>query len=494
MGQKSNSDGVKVEIRDLSEFRPLRDNPNKHTQRGLRTLENAMQEVGYVAPITVAGDGESLDGAARLETSYDRLGPEAIVVEHDGSRPVVMVRSDIPNTQTDRAKKIIYGANRIAELDLDWDVEALAADLDAGLDLSGLWTDLELEELGLELDADDLGAWPGQVFDDDEIVESAFHYFRGRGFPYRELPVHVSMQQVNKLAATEVDKLLNTTTAYHVADTYHPHRLHAVAEGMKSPFEAFQDKRLLFRALNLQMEQNGSVPAGYFGKLDIVSGTQACSNFRPGFACYLYRKYCRPGDTVLDCSTGYGGRLVGFMASGVAGRYIGIDPNEPTHQGNTRMSEELDFDDKVELYNLPAEDVNPDDLRGRCDFAFTSPPYFAKEHYSEDDTQSWVRYQEGEDWRVGFLEPFMALQFAALKPGARALVNIADVKLRGRTFSLVEWAINAGQVAGFEHECTDEYQLANRFGGGQPDEVATEAVLVFRKSEASMGLEPRLVG
>lgn len=223
------------------------------------------------------------------------------------------------------------------------------------------------------------------------------------------------------------------------------------------------------------------LPAGAWSQLWIVSGVQAASNFRPGFACHLYRKYATPGDTVLDCSTGYGGRLVGFMASGVAGRYIGIDPNVPTHEGNERLAHDLGFSDRVELYNLPAEDVPAEKLAGHCDFAFTSPLYFAKEHYSGDDTQSWVRYKTGEEWRLGFLVPMMALQFAALKPGKFAIVNIADVKLRGKAYPLERWAKEAGLEVGFEYVKTDRFVLTRRFGAGQDDEVTTEPVAVFRK-------------
>ena len=32
------------------------------------------------------------------------------------------------------------------------------------------------------------------------------------------------------------------------------------------------------------------------------------------------------------------------------------------------------------------------------DLIFTSPPYFNTEKYSEDDTQSWVRYKKIDDW------------------------------------------------------------------------------------------------
>lgn len=184
---------------------------------------------------------------------------------------------------------------------------------------------------------------------------------------------------------------------------------------------------------------------------------------------------------MLDASTGYGGRLVGFIASGINGFYIGIDPNTETHAGNLRMAQELGFSDRIELHNLPAEDVSHDVVAGRCDFAFTSPPYFRKEHYSDEDTQSWVRYQTGDAWRDGFLAPMMALQHAALKPGCRSLVNIADVKIGSKTYPLVEWTRQAAARAGLAYERTLEFPLTRRFGAGMADEVATEPVLVFSK-------------
>jgi len=42
------------------------------------------------------------------------------------------------------------------------------------------------------------------------------------------------------------------------------------------------------------------------------------SNFRPAYAAYVYKKYCRgKAAKLLDISSGYGGRLVGAIASGV---------------------------------------------------------------------------------------------------------------------------------------------------------------------------------
>jgi hypothetical protein len=476
------------ERRRLSELIPWSRNPRQIREADAARLAESLDQFGQIHAIAIGPDNAILDGHQRSNVwaACDRYGPEYEVDVRVASRPL---------EDAEREKLVVYlhsGATGSWDWDSlsSWDTPTLKG---WGLDAEQLrgWNDdaanlalmLEAEE---EADNVDVGV---SVFSDEQIIDAAFSYFRARGFPYRDLPLHVCMQEVNKLATTEPDKLLNTNTAYHVADTYHPHRFHASAAGMRAQSESFEDDVLLRKALMLELEY-GTIGLSAINNLKFVNGTQPCSNFRPGFAAYLYRKYADIGATVLDTSTGYGGRLVGFMASGVAGEYIGIDPNVPTHEGNTRMAQDLGFADKVELYNLPAEDVSHSAIEGRCDFAFTSPPYFSKEHYSDDETQSWVRYKTGEDWRAGFLVPMMELQYAALKPGSVAIVNIADVKIRSKTYPLRQWAIEAGKAAGFEYVRTDSFKLTRRFGAGMTDEVATEPVIVFRKTNTT----PELMG
>lgn len=139
----------------------------------------------------------------------------------------------------------------------------------------------------------------------------------------------------------------------------------------------------------------------------------------------------------------------------------------------------------MRLIQLPAEDVDPPDLPP-CDLAFTSPPYFTKEHYSDEPTQSWLRYPTADDWRSGFLERMLALQFAALKPGAINAINIADVLVSGRLVPLVQWTIDAAEAAGFERVPSDlAYSIARVPGGGEEPE-RREPLLVFRR-----GSKPR---
>lgn len=327
-----------------------------------------------------------------------------------------------------------------------------------------------------------------QVYPDQEVVDAAFDHYRETGFPYRHWPKHVCLQEINELAATKTDELVHSKAAFFVADTYHRHRFHARVNGScASPHDVWESDRHLRIALEKQLKHVGRIPSGYFTTIHYANGAQACCNFRPAYALFMYRKFLPPGGITLDTSTGYGGRLVGFMAS--QGRhYIGIDPNVPTHKANRKMASDLMPKGKTyHLINSPAEDVRigSEGFEGVCDFAFTSPPYFAKELYSEDDTQSWVRYKTGKDWCKGFLLPMMKLQFAALKAGCVSAVNIADVKLKGRTYPLVKWTIRAAKLAGFEQELSMHFPVTTHRWGSKkedhPDSVANEPVLIFRK-------------
>jgi len=135
----------------LDKFRPQRRNSNKHTQRGSGMLEASMRQYGYVAPMTAAADGEIIDGSARIETSATVFGDDVLVVHHDGTKPVIMVRDDIPSADTPEARAISVAANRIAQVNLDYDAEALLGDLQAGVDLAQFWRKDELDELLADL-------------------------------------------------------------------------------------------------------------------------------------------------------------------------------------------------------------------------------------------------------------------------------------------------------------------------------------------------------
>lgn len=320
-------------------------------------------------------------------------------------------------------------------------------------------------------------------FGNDAILDAAFTYARTHGFPYRHVSVPIGMQEINRLAAMGGRELLTSVLGYQLADTYHPERFAVTVPGKKTPLAAFCDDKLLKRAILIASADGAAVtPTSLCSALAITSGVQAAANFRPGFALYLYKRFAPHGAVVLDTSTGYGGRLVGFLASS-ASRYIGVDPNTVTHRGNLRLAVDYLASDRVELINLPAEDVPHELLKGRCDFAFTSPPYFQKEHYSDEETQSCNRYDSGDAWRVGFLRPMLELQFAALRAGSHNVVNIADVIIGPKTYPLVEWTLADALAIGFDVIDVEEFPISRMPGQGERPQKF-EPVVVMRKPEA----------
>jgi len=321
------------------------------------------------------------------------------------------------------------------------------------------------------------------AFSLEEVEGAAFEYFSTSGFPYHNLMKHVCMQQINELRKMSGSALLHSPIAMRVADTYHPHRFHAVVFGAKGlPVDVIRDEKKLTRAIRLRLKYFGKIGSEYFSELGLVSGIQTCSNFRPAFALDIYRKYGKLGGTVLDTCFGFGGRLVGFIASDCR-RYIGFDPSTKSYESNLRMSKDLAKDKEVLLRCLPIEDADLSEFEESSDVAFTSPPYFCKEVYSEEDTQSCYRYKMSRDWCNGFLVPMMRFQFSSLKPGCYALVNIADVKIKNKLYPLVRWTIKAGEMVGFTYEGNIPYALSRRFGSGKKggNVVSVEPVLKFRK-------------
>ena len=104
--------------------------------------------------------------------------------------------------------------------------------------------------------------------------------------------------------------------------------------------------------------------------LKIYSGTQAVSNFRPTAAKLIYEKF--GGDVIWDMSCGWGGRLIGFLASSRK-KYIGTEPSSRTYDGLIKIKKDFEYLGKeVEIQKLGSEVFQPD--KESLDVCFRSPP------------------------------------------------------------------------------------------------------------------------
>jgi hypothetical protein len=101
------------------------------------------------------------------------------------------------------------------------------------------------------------------------------------------------------------------------------------------------------------------------------------------------------------------------------------EPNtfEIHYKGSEVIGDDKDFMDKH---------------KGDVDLCFTSPPYFNKELYSDDEEQSSIKFPNYDDWLKGFLEPTIKTYYDLLKENRYCLINIADLKIGENQFHPLE--------------------------------------------------------
>jgi hypothetical protein len=210
----------------------------------------------------------------------------------------------------------------------------------------------------------------------------------------------------------------------------------------------------------------------------LSASTQYPVNFSPIIAKYLYEKYTehiktQEQITIYDPSLGWGGRLIGALSIENENRrihYVGTDPNKDhnTENGRTKYHELADFYNKhtntiffdqhtYHIFQNGAEEIRNNldfqKYKGKLDLIFTSPPYFAKEVYSQDSSQSCIKFNKFDDWVNGFLKPTLETCVEYLKNDRYLLWNIADVKFGNTVLPLQQISCDILKELGMEY-CT----------------------------------------
>lgn len=147
MSEKNGSgEKIKAYLTDIKEFKPDPQNANRHTLRGRSMVEKGMEQRGYARPAFAASDGTVLGGNLSTMEVAPGIGlgdGKVFVVESDGTIPIIHKRVDV-EAGSSEARLLALEDNRTGQVSLDFDPLVLAAEMETGLDLSGLWDDSEL--------------------------------------------------------------------------------------------------------------------------------------------------------------------------------------------------------------------------------------------------------------------------------------------------------------------------------------------------------------
>lgn len=151
----------------MADIKPDMANANRGTERGRYMVEASLRETGAGRSILLDKGDRIIAGNKTYEAATD-IGLPVRIVETDGNELIAVKRTDLDlDDTTGKARKLAYYDNRASETGLSWQVEQVAADLDAGLDLSAMFFDNELDALLKTLEAPEWDAAFSGVPDED---------------------------------------------------------------------------------------------------------------------------------------------------------------------------------------------------------------------------------------------------------------------------------------------------------------------------------------
>ena len=128
---------------------------------------------------------------------------------------------------------------------------------------------------------------------------------------------------------------------------------------------------------------------------------------------------------------------------------------------------------EVDIYKIGSEDFKP--FKNELDLCFTSPPYFDTEKYSEEPTQSYIKFPKENDWISGFLIKTIKNCHYGLKNEGYLALNIAKTSCAKNIEN--DFIDNVKKV-GFIYIKTMKLYLSAINGGGEK----FEPIYIFKKT------------
>jgi hypothetical protein len=158
------------EIKRASDLIPDNRNANKGSVRGTAAISESLARYGAGRSVLADRNGKLIAGNGTTEGFVANGNDDVIVVTTDGTKLVVVQRTDLDLDRDTAARELAHADNRTNQLGYTPDVSIITEDMTSGLDLGWLWRNDELESMkGLvETPAD-------QIIDYDKVPRGTGH-------------------------------------------------------------------------------------------------------------------------------------------------------------------------------------------------------------------------------------------------------------------------------------------------------------------------------
>ena len=333
-----------------SRLKPYARNARTHPSDQIEKLAASIQEYGFTVPLLVSKDGEIIAGHGR-----------ALAAEFLGLETVPVLVADHMTEDQRQAYRI--ADNRLAELS-DWSDATLSAELKElsakAVSMKGLGFDAKALIAKIQApagQADVVQATPGSLLEDHleppfSILQVTSGRWQARKRAWLErLPLDHEAQGRERMLVMTASR---TDPALYSIKRQVENRI-----GRELSFEEF-------------MRDHYEVDRGK----RTLNGT---SQFDPVLAELMTIWYCPPGGTIYDPFAGDVER--GLVAAAKGRKYIGVEIRAEQVAANTAAAKRLGAAPMPKWHHADARTFT---TKRRADLAFTCPPYWQLEKYSDD--------------------------------------------------------------------------------------------------------------
>ncbi|MBS4034378.1 MAG: DNA modification methylase [Ignavibacterium sp.] len=432
---------------DVSDMKPIQGNLKSRTREQLQNLRTMILKYGFSFPMYIWFDGENhftLDGHGRDFICKELVKEGYTFKQKDGS-----VNTSLPCVFIDaknkvEAKEKLLAVNSSYGTITDEGLYSYLFEPGFELNFGEMKSTLELPGVDL-IEFEQTYLSPDEAQESDREYQFIFSQEQIKQAIKDHFPKFKTVQEIVDgvidipLAMHQFNKLCSGTknVGGDISLLFNPHRLetrinnrkHSAADCFINPEKGF------ISSISQWMSKQQDVVhhRQYIDVAKANTGTQMAHEFKPYLARDIYQDYCEEGAKVLDPCAGWGGRMMGFASSGLGGEYFATDPSVKTFQGLQKLRDFLlsasnIAKPKINLFNKPFEDLKVP--TSYFDFAFTSPPYFDTEIYSDEETQAFIRYKTIGEFNKKFLTVLIQKVMKSLKANGFFVINIGGSQYR----------------------------------------------------------------
>lgn len=432
-----------------------------HSEKNKQLIRKSINECGLARSVVV--DKENcLIGGNGVVSQLDKNTPVR-VIETDGSELVVVKRTDL-STEDEKRRKLAVMDNSTSDSS-EFDLELLKEDFEIP-ELRDFGIDIEEIEIEEEKHKEEKNKQAEEYINEatkkacGEIVEQ---YDRLEGFSF--ITKHIAKIQFIKFLYYGKDYERYNSLAFHPMQFRTSGDSNSAYEGLIKVAEGdINPERLRFVT-------GDSLKSIYAGSL-AFSGCKMPLDFPCDLARDLMDEFAENGK-VLDPCSGWGGRLIGFLASSAI-EYQGIDASPYQVKGDMDIYETFkDVLEREKIVNITVSPFEKYEAKEEYyDLVLTSPPYFDREKYLGGEQSH--NYSNYDIWKESFYEVLIEKSYNALKKG-----GIMCLQVGSQYYPLLKDGKKIAKAKGFKIKEVRATDMKNNFN--QTEEKDGEVVLICEK-------------